>query len=338
MVAAALVLILQQGEPLTSTSRTFNVAGKSISAQVITVDLSRVRMKVALAENKVGRTEELASMAKRHGAIAAINGSFFEAYTNHPIKSPNHTLITGGRFAHIGTVGTTIALDKSGRGRIERRLWTISGSREGAGTRGGRWFAYWLNRWPTGRTVTVFTRDWGDHTGALPDGSSVTVEDGIVKSIGGPSQRIPENGFVIYFRDAESSLLNGFRVGQTAGYNILPKNEGSDWSDVQEAVGAGPLLVRNGRVELNSAKEGFRDPKILSASGVRSAVALTASGKLLLVATSGTIPQVAEVMRSLGADAAMNLDGGASSGLWARGSYVRKPGRLISNALLVLPK
>ena len=49
-------------------------------------------------------------------------------------------------------------------------------------------------------------------------------------------------------------------------------------------------------------------------------------------------PQMADVMKALGAWNAMNLDGGASSGLWARGRYLTTPGRPISNALLVLDK
>ena len=43
-------------------------------------------------------------------------------------------------------------------------------------------------------------------------------------------------------------------------------------------------------------------------------------------------------MQALGCEQAMNLDGGASSGLWLSGGYLRQPGRPISNALLVLPK
>jgi len=39
-------------------------------------------------------------------------------------------------------------------------------------------------------------------------------------------------------------------------------------------------------------------------------------------------------MKQLNAYNAMNLDGGASSGLWFKGSYIRKPGRLLSNALI----
>ena len=44
---------------------------------------------------------------------------------------------------------------------------------------------------------------------------------------------------------------------------------------------------------------------------------------------------MAGVMKALGAYQAMNLDSGASSGLWVRGKYLSTPGRLISNALLM---
>jgi exopolysaccharide biosynthesis protein len=43
----------------------------------------------------------------------------------------------------------------------------------------------------------------------------------------------------------------------------------------------------------------------------------------------------AEVMKSLGAVEAMNLDGGASSGLVYGDNYITRTGRDISNALLV---
>ncbi|HZH98139.1 MAG TPA: hypothetical protein VEX38_04140, partial [Fimbriimonadaceae bacterium] len=141
MLSSAIALLLLQGSPISVSNRSVSVDGRKISAQVVQVDLSRVRMKLGLAENRVGRTEELGSIAKRQGALAAINGSFFEAYTSNPIKSPNHTLISEGRFVHVGTVGTTLAFDTDGRGRIERRIWTISGSRDGKNTWPGRWFA-----------------------------------------------------------------------------------------------------------------------------------------------------------------------------------------------------
>ncbi|CAH8242984.1 phosphodiester glycosidase family protein [Paenibacillus melissococcoides] len=52
--------------------------------------------------------------------------------------------------------------------------------------------------------------------------------------------------------------------------------------------------------------------------------------------TSGaTIPDLAQMMKQAGAQQAMNLDGGASSGLYYKGKYITSPGREISNALLV---
>jgi exopolysaccharide biosynthesis protein len=43
-------------------------------------------------------------------------------------------------------------------------------------------------------------------------------------------------------------------------------------------------------------------------------------------------------MHSLGAYNAMNLDGGASSGLYYGGRYLTAPGRDLSNALIIYKK
>jgi exopolysaccharide biosynthesis protein len=110
------------------------------------------------------------------------------------------------------------------------------------------------------------------------------------------------------------------------------------WPRVQEAVGCGPRLVTDGRIALDMSGEKFTDRKVLVLSTARSAVGLTRDRRLLLVTTSGTIPQLAGIMKALGAYQAMNLDGGASSGLWVRGHYLRSPGRNLSNCLLVLPR
>lgn len=94
--------------------------------------------------------------------------------------------------------------------------------------------------------------------------------------------------------------------------------------------------MTNGKVSLDVIGEGFRDPKILKNGGARSALGITRDHRLILLTTGGaTIPQLAEIMKQAGAWQAMNLDGGASSGLWAEGKYLTKPGRKLSNALVV---
>lgn len=58
---------------------------------------------------------------------------------------------------------------------------------------------------------------------------------------------------------------------------------------------------------------------------------------LILAVSDGTLEESAAIMLRLGAYQAMNLDSNASSGLWFDGHYLREPGRLLNNALLVLP-
>lgn len=106
---------------------------------------------------------------------------------------------------------------------------------------------------------------------------------------------------------------------------------------VEAAVQAGPRLVRNGKVDTNPAAEGFKDPKVLTNSAGRTAIGVTADGKLIIITvSSATIKELAEVMVKLGATAAMNLDGGASSGLYANSKYITTPGRDLSNALIAV--
>ncbi|BBI35410.1 phosphodiester glycosidase family protein [Cohnella abietis] len=105
---------------------------------------------------------------------------------------------------------------------------------------------------------------------------------------------------------------------------------------IEGGVQVGPRLVKNGKVELNVVAEGFKDPKILTGGGARSALGITRDHKLILLTTGGaTIPQLAEMMKQVGAYQAMNLDGGASSGLYVDGKYLTTPGRQISNAIIV---
>lgn len=228
-------------KPVTSAKKTFKVGSRSFSAQVVTVSLlhPKVELGVALAGNKPGKVEDLRSLAKRNQAVAAINGTYFDAYTAGAYKAPYGYLVHNGAILHKAP----------------------------------------------GDNRTIFTYDRNNLT-----------------------QMIPGLDF-----------KSEYEQGQMKG-----------------ALQAGPRLVKDGKVSLNVKKEGFKDPKILTGGGARSALGITKDHKLILLTTGGaTIPQLAEIMRQAGAYQAMNLDGGASSGLYYNGSYLTAPGRQISNALIV---
>jgi hypothetical protein len=315
------------------------VGGGQFNVHLARVPLRTIRVKVGLAMGRVGRSEPLADIARRYGAMAALNGCFFDAYTSNSIKNPHHTLITDGQVVHKGNVGSIMGFTNNGEARLGRLPLKIIGSLDGRYRWPDNWFAYWINRYPeSGNTVTIFDRHWGNTT-PVGDGIQVTVRRGVVSVIRTGSQSIPLDGFVVYLRGREKSLTERFRVGRRCEYRIV-REDGTDlswWGKVREGMGCGPTLVVDGRVTVDPVAEGFRHPKILSLSCARSAVGLTNNNSLLLVTCSGaTIRQLAVVMKALGAREAMNLDGGASSGLWVEGKYLTTPEREISNALLVM--
>jgi len=109
-----------------------------------------------------------------------------------------------------------------------------------------------------------------------------------------------------------------------------------NWKNTELAISSGPTLVRNHRIVLNPSREGFSDPGLFR-QAARSGLATTRSGRLLLVSVNRpiTLGQFARAMKALGVNDALNLDGGTSTGLYAQGTYFSKPGRKLTNVLLV---
>ncbi len=97
----------------------------------------------------------------------------------------------------------------------------------------------------------------------------------------------------------------------------------------RQAVGAFPVLVRDGRPVFLSARDGFtrsRHPRTIAGK--------TADGTILLVTVDGrqpccsigmTLPEAADFMVALGAVEAINFDGGGSTTFVAHGVMVNHP-------------
>lgn len=109
-----------------------------------------------------------------------------------------------------------------------------------------------------------------------------------------------------------------------------------DWSQSEFAVSGGPTLIRDGFIQLDAHSEGFSDPGLFR-SAPRAGIATTPQGKLLLITVNQniTLTRFAQVMRSLGAQDAMNLDGGSSTALYAGGRYLAHPKRKLTNVIMV---
>lgn len=312
------------------------ISGVNVTGVIIPVN-SGLKPKIAIANGQIGTTQSLAGIAKAHNAVAAINSTFFSAYGGVPVTW-NH-LIKDGRVVHIGNTGSAFGFTKDGRVKLERLRIKIHGGTNGSFNYPNNWYAFGVNHWPAknGNLAYIFTSDWGKTLG-FSHGTNIVVSNGVVTKIAeNQDVEIPANGYVISLHGSEKYLANRFTVGTTVDYEVsYTNNQGQevDWSDVVTAVGAGPSLVKDDKIIVNPTAEGFTEAKILSQSMARSAIGVNHQGDIILVHATATVQNLANIMQELGAVHAMNLDGGASSGIYLHGSYLVQPGRQLSNALI----
>lgn len=135
---------------------------------------------------------------------------------------------------------------------------------------------------------------------------------------------------------AEGSVGHTLSLDENNRTSWRPGCGPQDWASSEFAVSSGPTLVRDGDIALNPGAEGFHDPGLFRFAA-RAGVATTRNGHLLMVTTNRHVSMrgFARIMRRLGANNALNLDGGSSTALYARGRYLSRPARRLTNVLLV---
>jgi hypothetical protein len=125
----------------------------------------------------------------------------------------------------------------------------------------------------------------------------------------------------------------------------------SRWSPVK-AIGGGPMLIKNGAKAITFVEEVFDAASGIAPTGAapRTAVAKLADGKVLYIVIDGrssvsrgvTLSELADILLSLGATEAMNLDGGGSSAIVVNGAVANTPSdgamRVVPSALLFREK
>lgn len=126
------------------------------------------------------------------------------------------------------------------------------------------------------------------------------------------------------------------RDDNTMDIRRVERHRGVDWSEFSSVLACGPALVLDGKVDCDWEAEGFRDPHV-TGSTTRMGLGYTAANELLLVRCNSrvTFSEFAKAMRGLGCHEAMNLDSGASRGFFFDGTFIEKPGRLLTNVLAI---
>jgi len=142
------------------------------------------------------------------------------------------------------------------------------------------------------------------------------------------------DGSLIHFGGMGTALC--ITPGNRAAMVTCTWGRHHDWSPYDFVVACGPRLLRGSRVVLDPRAERFQDKHMLAPNS-RIAVGITRGNTLFFAMTHEPISlgRLARVMRSLGATEAMNLDAGTSTGFYYNGATLAKPGRRLTNMIVV---
>ncbi|WP_066634551.1 phosphodiester glycosidase family protein [Desulfolucanica intricata] len=272
------------------------------------------------------QAQNVTEMAKRTGAVAGINGGFFQM--------KNHRSI--GLVFHDGKMVASPAQrqDMPGFGitkdnRIVMDIFGFSG--QVYAENGNSFPLFGVNKpdylLPTGQSadlnsLNMYTPLWGarsrDDFNNLSGVVEVVVQQGEVIAVNQdkPGISIPQNGYVLEGHGlAAKFLLENLPVGSKVEveYTVSPES-----ANLRGAVGGNTLLVQNGQVASFTQE--------VSGKVARSAVGIMPDGKTLYLAAAEksavsagmTQREMAQFLVSLGVERAVNLDGGGSTTLAAR--------------------
>lgn len=105
------------------------------------------------------------------------------------------------------------------------------------------------------------------------------------------------------------------------------------------AVGGGPVLIREGNLQMGPSANDPRHPRTAVGFNEREIILVTVDGRQGRWSVGMSMHELALLMQELGCTDAVNLDGGGSSTAWVRGAVVNRPSdggeRRIANALLL---
>lgn len=302
-----------------------------IKSYVLRVDLSDKNVKVDTLVNKksvVGSSTVL-NLAKNSGAIAAVNGSFFDfgakgsgnSYTYGPVVSSGEVDLAATRDSKDTA---TFSLNN-----LNEALFTYWNTKvELITPKGEKKIAASYNRYKgVFNGMTIIDAKWGAKTpGATsqyPEWIEMVVEDGIVKEFSENKSGIdmPKNGFVVLGAGSHIQYLKDtFKVGDPVDYSITMN---VDKSKMTMALTGGAMLVKDDKVLTSFS----HNPVSPSTRAARTAIGTSKDGKTLIIAavdgkSSSSIgmtqSELASYMHELGCANALNLDGGGSTTLVSR--------------------
>ncbi len=333
------------------------------------IDGMKAALRLVHAKDAAIGLETTSSLAKRYNALAAVNSGFFGMKGNLAGDAAGVLKIDGKLLSEPFKERAACAFsDRSGRmiaafGNVKWRGEVLLGNafyfselvlkilRPFHALSG-------INRQRDSTDLLLFTPEFHRTTLTNTEGLEIIVENGLVTSLrdSAGSTIIPANGFVLSCsgearRWAKENVRAGMPLTIVSELEALNPQQTRRFRNAQHIVGGVSLLLTEGAITLTWQREGAAEDFALSRHP-RTAIGRMTDGRLLLVAVDGrqigvshgmTLQELAELMKTLGATDAMNLDGGGSTTMVLQGAIVNKPSdatgeRPVSDAILVFPR
>jgi len=350
---------------------TRTIDNQPVRMNLLRLDLTKVRLDVVHAMDAAIGTETTSSIAKRKGAIAAINAGFFRLDTSAFAGDP------AGIFQIDGKL-----LSEANNGRIALLInnsvdWCVkcrtSAKRTDVDIKHLKTFAeFWsdarkfqingVDRQIKENEVVLYTPEFGITPPSDTKILEIVIDNKRVQTIAETtgSTKIPVAGYVLAATGAGRQQAQSIAAASKEALVIVgsyienPENSPSGakmaFTDVEDIVGGVPQLIKNGKMDITWEQE-KTTKSFVETRHPRTAVAKIKNGKFLMITVDGrsessggiSLYDLAALLLELGASDAMNLDGGGSTTMFLDGRVVNHPSdkegeRKVSDAILVTPR
>ena len=174
-----------------------------------------------------------------------------------------------------------------------------------------------------------------------PDGSyTFTIYE---KAAGDAEIAIPPHRVVLLGHGEGGEFLKRCEPGDTVEctLSVSPAH-----GEILHAVGGGPRLLRDGGISVEAETEGIaesfvetRHPRTAFGFNGERLFFVTVDGRREGYSAGMNLHELAELMKEIGAEEAINLDGGGSTTMWVQGMVRNRPSDLrirpVANAVLI---
>jgi len=338
-----------------------------LSLNILEADPARnleIKPLLARDQNKNFTLKELSQLKKETSALAAVNGGYFSGSTKNPLG----LLVLDGEV-FTGSIYNRSALiqyrDNSfGIKNLDLIIMLNTEAFSGLITQTK---LNAINQPPQKNQLVLFTPAYGESTRSRkkeinesiqPPNSSVSLEPEFVEYIFRENGKniskaekdnpeIPTDGFVIYASGTAIKRMETILENIRQANFEFQFNSGSE--SIKNALGAGPTLLRNKKIEITATQEKFQKD-ITDGRAPRTAVGIFADQRLFLLAADGrqaesrgmTLAELAYFFKRYGLKEAINLDGGGSTQMLLNNKILNNPAdgreRKISNGLFLFSK